>query len=124
VTARRQSFTVRTEDGDIVVAICAEGPIRPRTQEALEAVARVAIAPRTRAWCLQRSIETDMTDTVNAGDLAEYVGPHKPLVGRRCIVDSYTPTGKRLRVDVRIDGGAIVRRLVLPAHLKRLGGGC
>ncbi len=60
---------------------------------------------------------------VYPGDIAVYDGPLKGLKGLRCNVDSYTPTQKRVRCDVRLADGAIVRRLIKPENLKRLGGG-
>jgi len=63
-----------------------------------------------------------MTDPIYNGDTAEYTGPQKALRGQRCVVDSYTPTGKRVRA-IFGEGGLFVRRLVSPANLKRLGGG-
>lgn len=63
-----------------------------------------------------------MIDTIYNGDTAEYVGPHEPLAGKRCTVDSWSPKRKRVRVIVEVDGRAALRS-VKPDNLKRLGGG-
>ncbi len=64
-----------------------------------------------------------MTDTIHAGDFAEYTGPLKRLADLKCEVGSRTPTGKRVRVTMRLADGRVVARLIKPENLKRLGGG-
>jgi len=60
--------------------------------------------------------------TINNGDLAEYVGDHEPLRGKRCTVDSWTPKRTRVRVIVLVSG-VFVMRSVKPENLKKVGGG-
>lgn len=64
-----------------------------------------------------------MSKVVQAGDLAEYVGPVKRLVGMRLEVDSLTPKRTRVRCIVRLAGGRWVMRRFKPENLKKLGGG-
>ncbi|MCC7484571.1 MAG: hypothetical protein IT529_06235 [Burkholderiales bacterium] len=61
-----------------------------------------------------------MTDAVAAGDLAEYIGRDRVLRGQRCEVSCLTAL--RVRTVWRY-GDVFVVRYVLPANLKKLGGG-
>ncbi len=61
-----------------------------------------------------------MSDTIHAGDLAEYQGKVKEFAGDRCEV--LTLTAKRVLVAFPC-GGAYGTRYIKPENLKRLGGG-
>lgn len=53
------------------------------------------------------------------GDLADW--QRTPRETRRCEVQAIT--AKRVRIGVRLEGGALVTRYVKPARLNRVGGG-
>lgn len=62
--------------------------------------------------------------TINVGDVAQYAGRSKALAGCRCVVNSWTPSKKRVRVVFRDAGGAdLFEARIKPDNLKRVGGG-